>query len=278
MIVVADSGSSKTAWTLIDSDGETQITTTSGLNPMHTSHEDFIRILRESDLSFWPTSEVTYVYYYGAGIADLTMQNVVCDYLSHVFNSAKISAGSDLLGAARAAFGNKKGIIGILGTGSNSGYYDGKKILSTIPPLGYILGDEGSGTALGKAFVQHFLRNQLPDVITNKFKQFYADYDRLLTSIYTPKVSAKILASMVPFLLEHKTEPAIKNILEAEFQRYFQLFVSYDRSMPIVLVGSVAYYFKEEIGNIAQNEGLVIANIIQSPIEGLTQYHIRKQI
>jgi glucosamine kinase len=276
MIVIADSGSSKTAWSLADYNGDIRSATTVGLNPMHTSNEDFIRIVVESEISKWPREAVTHVFFYGAGIANGSMQKEVSGSLTNLFKNAEVSVESDLLGAAHAGFGASKGIIGILGTGSNSGLYNGEEIIYSIAPLGYMLGDEGSGTALGKAFTKQFLRNQLPEPIAHSFRQFYPDYNRLLTAIYTPKQSAKILASMVPFLVEHKKETAIKELILVEIQRYFQLIRSYDSSLPIVLVGSVAYYFKEEIINFAQKDGFVIKNIIKSPIHRLTQYHIEK--
>ena len=172
MIIIADSGSSKTDWRLITKDGVIEKAQTRGLNPHLISELDFKQEIQNSELIEWPTNSIAKVYFYGAGITGLKMQRNVAQWLQITFKKANIVADSDLLGAARAIYGSKEGMIGILGTGSNSGYFNGTEIEKRIPPLGYILGDEGSGNALGKRLVVSFLRDELSGTLSNKFKSF----------------------------------------------------------------------------------------------------------
>ena len=170
MIIIADSGSSKTDWRLITNDGVIEKAQTRGLNPHLISALDFKKEIQKSELVEWPINSIEKIYFYGAGITGVKLQENVAQWLQITFNRADIVADSDLLGAARAIYGSKEGMIGILGTGSNSGYFNGTEIEKRVPALGYILGDEGSGNALGKRLVISFLREELPNTLANKLK------------------------------------------------------------------------------------------------------------
>lgn len=273
MIVIADSGSSKTDWRLITKDGVGAKAQTSGLNPLILSEVDFKQELQNSKLKDWPANSIEKVYFYGAGITNINVQEKIAEWLKPTFHKADIMANSDLLGAARAIYGTEDGIIGIIGTGSNSGYFNGTKIEQTIPALGYMLGDEGSGNALGKLLVIAFLRDDLATTITSEFKSFYPDYDDLLNNIYKSNQPARLLASFVPFIHQHKEDSFIRQLVHDEFVKYFRLISKYENISRVGLVGSVAHYFSNPLHQVAEKAGIKIYKIIKSPIDSLTLHH-----
>ena len=273
MIIIADSGSSKTDWRLITNDGVIEKAQTRGLNPHLISALDFKKEIQKSELVEWPINSIEKVYFYGAGITGQNLQEKLAKWLNSHFEDAKISVESDLLAAARAAHGNNQGVIGILGTGSNCGYYDGQKIENNIPPLGYILGDEGSGNALGRRLLTLFLRSELSDEISNSFEVFYPDYASLLSKVYSQQQVSPFLASFVPFIHNHLSDKDIHKMVKQELRKYFDLLEWYSSISDVALVGSVAYYFSEMIEEIADEKGLKLGAILKSPIDALTLYH-----
>lgn len=273
MIVIADSGSSKTDWRLITKDGVIEKVQTAGLNPHLISEFDFKNEINGSDLITWPTKSIEKIYFYGAGITSPKLQENVVQWLQPTFNKGEILADSDLLAAARAIYGTESGMIGILGTGSNCGYFNGIEIERSIPALGYILGDEGSGNALGKRLVISFLRKQLPDTLADKFKSFYPNYKYLLNDIYGSTERAQLLASFVPFIHQYQEDDFIKQLVQDEFEKFFRLISKHENISKVGLVGSVAYYFSDTIHQIAINEGIKIYKVMKTPIEALTLYH-----
>ncbi len=273
MIVIADSGSSKTDWRLITRDGISAEAQTSGLNPLIISEVDFKNILQKSDLIGWPADSIEKVYFYGAGITSIKLQENVAEWLKPIFKKAVITANSDLMAAARAVYGTEEGIIGILGTGSNSGYFNGSEIEKRIPPLGYMLGDEGSGNALGKQLVVAFLRDELPGTLAKEFNSFYPDYKNLLKDIYASSQPSRLLASFVPFIHQHQEDSFFRQFVQDEFVKYFRLVSKYENISRVGLVGSVAYYFSKTIHQVAEKAGIKIYKIIKSPIESLTLHH-----
>ena len=273
MIVIADSGSSKTDWRLITKEGISAEAQTSGLNPLILSEADFKNVLQNSDLTAWPADSIEKVYFYGAGITSFKLQEKIAEWLQPTFNKANIMANSDLLGAARAIYGSEGGIVGIIGTGSNSGYFNGSEIEKRIPPLGYMLGDEGSGNALGKRLVVTFLRDELPGTLANEFKSFYPDYKDLLNNIYKSNQPARLLASFVPFIHQHQENSFIGQFVHDEFVKYFRLMSKYENIARVGLVGSVAHYFSNTLHQVAEKAGIKIYKISKSPIDSLTLYH-----
>jgi N-acetylglucosamine kinase-like BadF-type ATPase len=273
MMIIADSGSTKTDWSLVSNDGHAEGTITIGLNPHLISENDFTAAFQDSKLSEWAKLDVRHIYFYGAGITGQNLQEKIAKSLNSYFEEAKISVESDLLAAARAAYGNNQGVIGILGTGSNCGYYDGRKIEKNIPPLGYILGDEGSGNALGRRLLTLFLRSELSDEISNSFEVFYPEHASLLSKVYSLQQVSPFLASFVPFIHDHLSDKGIHKMVKQELRKYFELLEWYSSISDVALVGSVAYYFSEMIEEIADEKGLKLGAILKSPIDALTLYH-----
>lgn len=273
MIIIADSGSSKTDWRLISGDGVLKEVNTSGLNPQILSGTAFESVIRESDLIQWPLEDIEKIYFYGAGITNKQIKVDLIRWLKSIFSNAEIEAYSDLLAAARALYGNNSGLVGILGTGSNIGYYNGTKLEKSIPILGYLLGDEGSGNALGKRLIVAFLRNELSPTLNNEFMSFYPDYNNLLSNIYKNEQPARLLASFVPFIHQHLESKIIGKMVEEEFTKYFRLFKKLENISDIALIGSLAYYFKPVLKDIAMAEGLKLTKVMKSPIEALTLHH-----
>ena len=273
MIIIADSGSTKTDWRLITKDGVIEEIQTIGLNPHIISESVFKKEIQHSRLTDWPINSIDKVYFYGAGITGSKLQEDLVKWLKSVFQRADIMAESDLLAAARAIYGSKEGIIGILGTGSNSGYYNGTDIEQKIPALGYMLGDEGSGNALGKHLIVSFLRDELSDAHANEFKSFYPDHKNLLNNIYRSTQPASLLASFVPFIHQHQDDQFFIQLVQEEFAKYFNLMRKYENISKVGLIGSVAHYFSNTLHRVAVAEGIKLYKVMKSPIESLTLYH-----
>ena len=273
MIIIADSGSSKTDWRLVTRDGVTEELQTIGLNPHIISATGFKKEIHSSGLLDWPINAIDKVYFYGAGITGRKLQENVANWLKSALKVPEIVADSDLLAAARAIYGDDNGVIGILGTGSNSGYFNGSEIERSIPALGYMIGDEGSGNALGRQLVKSFLRNELSPALAHEFKAFYPDYNDLLNNIYRNIQPARFLASFVPFIHQHQDEQFISQLVEDEFVKYFILMRNYGVVSKVGLVGSIAHYFSDTLHNVAAIEGIILHKIIKSPIDALTLYH-----
>jgi glucosamine kinase len=273
MIIIADSGSSKTDWRLITKGGDIEKVTTLGLNPHIISETGFRKEIKQSGLKDWPANSIEKVYFYGAGITGRKLQENIANWLRSIFQGAEIMAESDLLAAARAVYATDEGIIGILGTGSNSGYYNGSEIKQNIPALGYMLGDEGSGNALGKHLIVSFLRDELSGAHANELKSFYPDHKNLLNNIYSSPQPARLLASFVPFIHQHHEDPFFTQLVEEEFTKYFRLLRRYENISKVGLVGSVAYYFSNILHQVAAVEGIKLHKVLKSPIEVLTLHH-----
>jgi len=276
MILVADSGSTKTAWRLIKSSGTVSEIETTGLNPLFNSKDIFSEIIANMNDAQWELDKVNQVYFYGAGITDDSQKSKVNEWLQSAFKNAKISTESDLLGAARGAFSTTPGVVGILGTGSNSGYYDGESITKHISPLGYVLGDEGSGNALGKRLIKMYLRNELPDNLSEELRSFYPDNGELLKNIYRSDQPAKLLASFVPFIHLKKENSVIDNLIRSEFEQYLNIIKDYNNHARFALIGSVAFHFQTILREVVENCGLSLTKIIKSPIDDLVLYHQAK--
>ena len=276
MILIADSGSTKTDWVLHDGEAIVLRINTQGLNPTQQSAEDIYKVISEElDGKIAPDAPKT-IYFYGAGCAYETADNRMKKALEQYFDTRDIHIHSDLLAAARALCGHEEGIACILGTGANSCLFDGEKITENTPSLGYILGDEGSGAHLGRQLVSDCIKKQLPKDICEKFfKQYNLDIATILEKTYHSSLPNRWLASFTPFLKENKEKPEIKMLLKHCFTQFFQRnTMIYRRSwLPIHIVGSVGVNFSEEIKETAESLGLSIGNIVDSPMSGLIEYH-----
>lgn len=277
MILIADSGATKTDWGFGRKLADLQFVHTDGINPFHQTENDIRRILAEQLLPQlpFPADNLSRIHFYGAGCTPEKAVNVArC--LQEVFPGCKrIEVESDLLGAARALCGHGKGVACILGTGSNSCLYDGNEIVDHIPPLGYILGDEGSGAYLGKRFVSDCMKRQLPsDLLEGLLKEYNLTPSLLLDHIYRMPQANRFLAGFSPYIHKHRSNPEVHRFLVACFDDFFRRNVYlYGNKWPVSFVGSIAWHFQEEIRESASASGFTVMRFVKSPIGELARYH-----
>lgn len=276
MILIADSGSTKTDWVLHDGSGIVTRVKTQGLNPTQQSSDDIFMILSTELADKIDHNAPKTIYFYGAGCAYENANKRMEVALKKIFRTNDIHINSDLLAAARALCGHEEGIACILGTGSNSCLFDGEKIVDNTPSLGYILGDEGSGAHLGRQLVSDCIKKQLPKELREKFlEQYNLDIAGILERVYHTPLPNRWLASFTPFLSENRKYAEIQALLKHCFKQFFQRnTMVYRRSwLPIHIIGGVAMNFANEIKETAESLGLSIGNIVESPMDGLIEYH-----
>lgn len=279
MKLMADSGSTKVEWCLVDHGNVVKQIFTSGFNALMLTEEEISQYL-DDELMFQLgdlAEQVTEVFFYGAGCIDEEVCRNVRRAIRQNLNVATIEAHSDLLGAARALFGHNEGIACILGTGSNSCYYNGHEIKDHVSPLGYILGDEGSGAVLGRLLIGDVLKHQLPRELCDRFLDEYnLERNAIVRRVYKEPSPNRFLASVTPFLLKNIEEPAIHRLVLNEFKSFFVRNVAqYDRyrTLPVSFVGSIAYHYKSVLNEAADALDAKIDTILKTPMEGLVKYH-----
>ena len=275
MILIADSGSTSTNWVLVEHGKSIQSLFTPGINPFYQTPEEIAGEIATLTLNVKPSS-VKAIYFYGAGcVADKI--EMVKHAIAQSFTQSQIYVESDLVAAARGLLQHEAGIACILGTGSNSCFYDGKDIVSNVSPLGFILGDEGSGAVLGKKFIADCLKNQLPEELKNKFlTTFGLTANDIINHVYRKPFPNRYLAQFTPFLAENMAEPAIYNLIFDSFTDFFvRNVMQYPNfeEYPVSFVGSIAYYFKDILEVVAFELGITLGEIKQSPLEGLVAFH-----
>ena len=281
LVLIADSGSTGVDWRLIG-EGTTVTATTQGINPVFMDRDAMIRVLREELLpQLGEQQPIARICFYGAGIVSEEVSFRVCDALQEVFPDATGEAASDLLAAARALCGTKPGIACILGTGSNSCFYDGAQIVSNVRAGGFILGDEASGAWFGKQLLSDYVKGLLPQNLTDELvRRFGIDYPTIVQKVYREPLPSRYLASFAPFIEEHGNHPYIKNLLRNGFDAFLLRNVAqYDyRRYPVHFTGSVAWHFRELLGRCLTAAGMRQGTIVQRPIESLTEYHRHEQL
>ena len=273
-ILIADGGSTKIDWTVVS--GITQKTFRSpGINPVLWDIGKIEQMLQEG-LPNEILSDVESVYFYGAGCLGRSAEKMQEALMRVVAHDAEIEVESDLLGAARALFGNERGIACILGTGSNSALYDGKEIISNIHPLGYILGDEGSGASIGKHFLNALYKGRLPESLRKDFETDTGlTYDDVIDHVYRQPMANKFLASLVIFVSKRRKECA--ELLNEEFDNFIEKDIRpYNHcELPVGIVGGVGYEFCEELKEIFLRHRLKLNKVVAKPMENLVDYHLR---
>lgn len=296
MKLIADSGSTKTDWSLVNERGQVVATCKSqGLNPYHLSDTEILHVLREEVKKSLLIQQPVSIFFYGSGVTE-AMAPKMERLLTEVFGGADAHAASDMLGAARALLGHEAGIAVILGTGSNSCLYDGEYIVKGVPPLGYILGDEGSGTAIGKAFFRLIYRNPKVASLREKFEAWSGmDYAAVIDRIYRQPLANTYLASVSTFVGEQLAELKKKSqensldflllsdMVKEVYREFCRSILAYYVSLSdaasssepktVGLVGSIAYYFQDYIASALREHGFVTEKILRSPMEGLVKYH-----
>lgn len=278
MILIADSGSTKTAWCLISGNQRVKDITTKGINPFYQTEEEIEAELKNTLCQeIGGENKINSVYFYGAGCADSQINNKLAKTLQQVLKSNKAEVSSDMLGAARGIFKHQKGIACIMGTGSNSAYYDGNEIVKSIPAGGFIIGDEGSGAVLGKTLIADYIKNQMPENILAEFKKFYnGTYLDVVNHVYKQPFPNRWLANFTKFMYEKREDDYIHNMIVNSFTLFFNRNIKqFDswKNTEVGFVGSIAYYFEKELKEAAQKCEITVSEIYQNPIEGLIEYH-----
>ncbi len=275
-ILIADSGSSKTDFCLINTGtASQQLWSSSGINPIYQSIDDILNVLRTEmpDVHSAPQ----YIYFYGAGCSAQSHKTTVQEALYHFFKSPSISVDSDLLGAARSLCQREKGIACILGTGSNSCVYDGSKIVHTVSPLGYILGDEGSGAYFGKHLVSDLLKQQLPEHIVKAFFSAYPlSTEQIIERVYRQPFPNRFLAQFSSFLAQHAHVPEISHLIQTGLHAFVKRnLLHYDehKTLPIHFTGSIAFFFKDFLLRTLHHYNLKPGHITHKPMQGLMTFH-----
>lgn len=276
MILIADSGASKTDWRMLGPNGSIKQAQSIGYNPYYQPIEQFDKEVREV-LVPQVKHPVKKVFYYGTGCSSDKNRKMIRTALERYFTDAHIEVWHDLLAAARALCGEEPGIACILGTGSNSCYYDGVRIVENVTSLGYVLGDEGSGAWMGKKIVADYLRKDLPEKLWDQFKKrFPMDRDEILSRVYSQEMPSRFLGSFSHFIFQHLKEPYCYKHVYDGFSEFMEKNVMrYEKynELKVHFVGSVAFYFSDILRQVANDKGITLKNILESPIAGLTLYH-----
>jgi len=275
MKIIADSGSTKTAWRLVKNDNSIVSLETEGINPYYQGKEEISKFLEEKLLP-QISEEIKEIHFYGAGCTT-EKEEFVRDAISSVLPSEIIEVKSDLYGAARALCFDEPGIVCILGTGANSCYYDGNVIVENISPLGFILGDEGSAAVLGKKLIADYLKKMMPESLRHEFaKDYSVTASEVLNRVYRSEFPNRFLAGFVPFLSKNIANSYCEKLVVSEFQSFISrnvLNYSKSKSILVSFTGSVAFYFEAQLRMVLQSNGLTLGKIVRQPIELLTQYH-----
>lgn len=278
MILIADSGATKTDWRMVDNYGVAEQVATAGINPQYLDTDKIYTIIAGGLLPHLKEKGPSVIYYYGAGCSSPERNQRVESALRKAFPDPDIYVDHDLLGAARALCGHEPGIACILGTGSNTCLYDGKDIKDNVPSLGFLMGDEGSGAYLGKMLIRAYLYRELPDELAQSLKNTYnLTKDGILDSTYNSDMPSTYLATFARFIHEKRKHPVIHAMIYENFSKFFEHHVcKYDNftNLPIHFVGSIAYHFSDTLKQVVKKYGANIGRIITSPSEGLIQYHL----
>ena len=278
-MLIADSGSTKTDWLCLMPDGTQTELHTDGINPARDARDIIYNVLYHDLLTQLPQARgLQSVYFYGAGCIEPFSQTMR-EVLAELFTDCHIEVESDLLGAARALCGDESGIACILGTGSNSCLYDGKDIVMHTPPLGYILGDEGSGSYLGKTLLNGLFKGLLPEPLKEAFCAKYGmTLPDIIGRIYRQPAANAFMASLVPFIVDWRHHPAIHDLLVNAFCLFLDrnIAVYGHKELPIHCVGGIAFQFEKELREAANKKDMQIGRIMRRPIESIAEYHSKK--
>lgn len=281
MKLIVDSGSTKTDWCFAESSDVYVLVHTDGINPVVQSYDEMLSVVQEQMLprakqQSLDLASLDEVYFYGAGCTP-ELRSVVEKAL-HVVVGEKPSVyvDSDLLAAARALCGTDSGIACILGTGSNSCYYDGEEIKEHTPALGYILGDEGSGAVLGRNFINGILKGTLSQNLRDEFlEEYQTSQADIIDKVYHSATPNRFLASLSKFILSHIDDDCLETLVVRNFENFIISNIrSYSEAKPVInAVGSIAFLYRKQLKQAAMSQGYELGKILKSPLEGLLDYH-----
>lgn len=284
MIVVADSGSTKTDWRFVDSDGKTvQSIKSMGFNPYFQDSETIqVELVKAFGDFISSLAKVKNVYYYGAGCSSDELCEIVKIALEKIFFNAEIIIKHDMIAASLATFGNQSGMACILGTGANSCIWDGQKIIDNVPSHGYILGDEGSGSYLGKELLKLYVNNQLDEELKKSFDEtFKISSQQIVKNVYQSEKPNFFLASFAVFYSMHKDNVVLQEIIRKGFVSFFEVRIKWYKnyqSYDLGFVGSIAFIFQDILKEVASIYGLNVQVISKCPVDGLIEFHTEKVI
>ncbi len=275
MKLIADSGSTKVSWRALKEDGSVVGIGTSGINPVFMEDADIENILSDSLVPVIGNN-IADIWFYGAGVVGGEPSSKLERCFHKIFPGSTCHAVSDVLAAARALCGHEAGIACILGTGSNSCFYDGEQIVSNVKTGGFILGDEASGAYLGKRLISDFIKGLLPSEIEREFVGRYGlDYLSIVRKVYKEPMPSRFLASFSPFINEFRDQPHIAGLLRSSFDEFLNRnVIHYDfRKYPVNFVGSIAFFYRDILEEALSANGMRMGKILQNPINGLVEYH-----
>ncbi|HEY6506108.1 MAG TPA: BadF/BadG/BcrA/BcrD ATPase family protein [Chitinophagaceae bacterium] len=274
--LIADSGATKAEWCLVNN-GKTKTYFTQGISPYFLNTEQISDLLLKELKPKLKNVGIGEVFYYGTGCANPNNAKLVKKAVQKVFPDATVNVNHDLMAAARAVCGTEKGIACILGTGSNSCYYDGKKIVKNSPGLGYVLGDEGSGAYLGKRVLQYYLYNTFDEDLRSRFDAAYVTNTvEILENVYKKPLPNRYLAGFAKFLADNRGHYMIENIIEDGLNDFFFSHLCKYReiwTLPVSFVGSVAFGFKDVLKELCSAYEFELGKVLKNPMSGLVEYH-----
>jgi len=278
MILIADGGSTKTTWCLVDAHNTRSFFHTEGYNPEFISTAGIIASLRQNLPATLALDTITDLYYYGASVVSAAQVATVADAMRAVFARARVFVGHDLLAAARALLGRQPGFAAILGTGTNSCVYDGERVAHNVDSLGYFLGDEGSGAFIGKALLRDYLRGDMPAGLATEFHATCGlERDDILDHLYNKPFPNRFIASFAKFAYDHNNVSYCRQLVVESFDLFFRnIIAKYPdyQSHTFNCVGSVGYNFRDALAQVATAHGMRVGKIIRSPIDDLVSYHL----
>ncbi|HMP94480.1 MAG TPA: N-acetylglucosamine kinase [Phnomibacter sp.] len=277
MILLADSGATKTTWTALGGPEE-QTFETAGISPYFFDSDQITQLLEKEVLPWLSDLRISKIYYYGTGCSSPQNINIVQQGIAQAFAQVNhIEVQSDMMGTARALCQRSAGIACILGTGSNSCYYDGSQIIRNNPAPGFILGDEGSGAYLGKKVLQYFIYETFDEELMHRFRSKYqTNYRQILDRVYKGEWPNRFLASFAPFLSENRGHYMVENIIEDGLCDFiFTHLYKYPETwtVPLHFTGSIAWHFKDVLAELCLSFELQLGTVLKSPMEGLITYH-----
>lgn len=276
MILLADGGSTKVDWCLVDHGNVVKQIFTKGANPFFRTRDDISEELSTTLRPAMSGYEIDAVYFFGAGCAFPEKNEIVRAAIADNVSASLIEVGSDLLAAAKSLCGHSEGIACIIGTGSNSCFYDGNEIAANVSSLGYILGDEGSGAVLGRLFIGACLKNQLTPGIKEKFmEQYKLTQAEILDSVYKQPMANRFLAGFSPFLIHNIEDKTIYKLVYSAFKDFFvKNIMQYNyKNHKVHFAGSIAYYYRNILCRVGDDLGIEVGDIVQSPMDGLIEYY-----
>jgi len=281
MIIIADSGSTKCSWAICDKNGQiVERCSTIGFNPYFIKSSQVLNHLQNSDLKEIKDN-VDEVYFYGAGCSSKKMNDIIEKPFKEFFSNAQVNIQHDLDAACYSMYDGEPAITGILGTGSNSCFFDGEKIYENAPSLGFMLGDEASGNNFGKKLLCLYFNNVLDEDLKQKYEETYeTDIAQINSNVYNNSRANVYLAKFFPFVSENKSHPQMHTLVMKTLDEFFKLHICCFedfKKVKVNFIGSVAFFLKDEIEKVAQKYNCEIGHIVKNPIDRLIKYHFNKK-